>query len=309
MLQGRALAVAGVALLLVLVGAVVLVQVLDDDGDDNDVAASPPAAPADDALNGNGDGNGDGAPGDLPDLDDLDPQEPSIPPEVQTFLETHSLAGSVLHYTLEQEAAEAEELADDSYAIGDFWIEIGEDEVPSRLVVRFFDRDGEMLEALYSDGEEEVVALFEETRRGTELEQGCVNRGPASPQLFFQTLPFVVEAAVLEMEGFEGAPESIEGAGPSTEVDDRVGEPDRTLSLPPWADANQYEQEDEAQRIVVVVDPETQILMGQALMGPTEDGEQAQFRQAMGDIHVHDNGANEPFDFQDALDLCEELES
>lgn len=305
MLQGRTLGIVGVALLGVLVVSVALFQILDDaDGDadgDDDAIAAPPAPPADDGLNDNGDL------ADLPELDDLDVQEPALPPEVRTFIETYDLAGSVLHYTLEQEAGG--EFGGDSYAIGDFWIEIGDDQLPTQLVVRFFNRDGDMLEALYSDGEEEMVALIEETRVGTELEQGCINRGPASVDLFFQTLPFVVESALLEMEGFEGTTESIEGAGPTTDVDDRVGDPVRTLTLPQWLEADQYARVDEGQRAVIVIDPETSILMGQAVMGDTADGDEAQFRQAMGDIHVHDGGAAEPFDFQDAIQLCEELES
>lgn len=305
--QGRYIAFAGVLVVAVLVAAVALIQLANGNGNDDDGLAAPPPAP--------GDPNGTPAADDFDDLDleGFGEEEFAMPPEVQAFLEEFALANSVLHFTLEQEAAEQEGAPEaETYAFGDFWIEIGEDVVPSRLVVRFFDREGEMLEAIYSDGEEEVVALIEETRRGTELQQGCVHRGPASLQLFMQTLPFVIEGAVLEMEGFEGASDHVEGSGPSTAVDDRVGDPERILSMPGWLDAEQYQREEAEQpvRAMVIVDPETRVLIGQALVETNDDGEQVQFRQAMGDIHVHERGATEePFDFQDALALCEELES
>jgi hypothetical protein len=308
MLQGRYIAFAGVLVVAVLVAAVALIQLANGNGNDDDGLAAPPPAP----------GDPDGTPAaddfdDELDLEGFGEEQFVMPPEVQAFLEEFALANSVLHFTLEQEAAEQEDAPEaETYAIGDFWIEIDDEVMPSRLVVRFFDRDGEMLEAIYSDGEEEVVALIEETRRGAQLEQGCIHRGPASLQLFMQTLPFVIEGAVLEMEGFEGASDRVEGSGPSTDVDDRVGDPQRVLSMSLWLDAEQYEREEAEQplRAMVIVDPETRVLIGQALLQANDDGEEVQFRQAMGDIHVHERGTTEDlFDFQDALNLCEELES
>ncbi len=231
--------------------------------------------------------------------------------ESSPFLEDFDLADSVIHFALaEEETAPAGTAGDPVDTVAELWFEVDGDAVPVRLAVRIFDPGGELLRAFHMDSREQTVARIDETRANAELAGSCVERGPSAPELLMQLLPFAMGDALLDADGFVEASPTINGSVPETQVHERVGEPERILSMPSWDDARQYEriQGDQEARIVVALDPDRGILMGQALVeGP---GQEVVFRQAMGDIQVHERGsADHVFDLQDALDRCAELES
>lgn len=238
----------------------------------------------------------------------LPPTRPDATDSMQApaFLEAFDLQNSVIHFTLEERDADPS----DADSIADIWFDVDGDAIPARLVVRIFNPQGDLLRAFYVDAVEQTVARIEETRLEGASAGACVERGPGSPELLMQLLPFVMGEAVLEADGFVEAGRTVAGGGPTTEADDRVGEPDRTLTMPSWDDARQFERQrlEQPGQIVVAVEPESGILMGQAVVG--QDGTEILFRQSMGDIHVHERGsADEMFDLQDAIDRCAEVES
>jgi hypothetical protein len=288
-----------------LIGAVIVFIVLPAAEDSPLLTATPEPS------------NGQPAPGNGGEFPELDPppgEAVQPPPEAMAFVESFDAAGMTLHLSIAEERHPAlTEPGGRLSVLGDVWVELDDAGVPQRFVARYYDDAGALLQAVYQDLEGEIVAYIEEARLLGEDSPGCMQELAGDPRQLAFSLPFVLSNEAMTADGFEATPETPPGEAPTTQVDGRVGEPERVVDLAPWADTSAYTLIDPASgtQQFVLLDPQHGILVGQAAMQANEDGDlELAYRQSIGDIHLHATGtASAAFDIADAIAACDELES